>query len=70
MDEHFLQKSNNYNSINLCHFILSIAIGLTMLSANISFAMGAKSRPDGKGLYLYSGKEISRFLKNIGYPDY
>ncbi|MBW2005044.1 MAG: hypothetical protein JRI72_10635 [Deltaproteobacteria bacterium] len=70
MDEHFLQKSTNYHSINLWHFIVSIAIGLTMLSYNISFAMGAKSRPDGKGLYLYSCKEISRFLKKIGYPDY
>lgn len=50
-------------------FVLLIAIGLSILPANLGFAMGSKNRPDGKGLYLYSGKDITRFLEKIGYPD-
>lgn len=51
-------------------FVLLIAIGLSILLANLGFAMGSKNKQEGKGLYFYSGKEISRFLKEIGYPNY
>lgn len=66
----FPQNSYLYYIIKLRLFILFISICLIILLANLSYAMGSKSRPDGKGLYIYSGNEISNFLKNIGYPDF
>lgn len=51
-------------------FIGAIAILLTIFSTSLPFAMGTKNRQEGKGLYFYSGKEISHFLKEIGYPNY
>ncbi len=35
-----------------------------------AFAMGSKNRPEGKGLYRYSVRELSLFLQEIGYPEY
>jgi hypothetical protein len=50
--------------------IIPIVFAFTIISHNMSFAMGSKNIPDGKGLYFYSIKELSSFLKDIGYPDY
>lgn len=56
--------------MKLRSFIVFMIIAFIVLPPKVSLAMGSKNRSSGKGLYLYSGKEISQFLEKIGYPNF
>jgi hypothetical protein len=54
------------NSIVVRILTYMLSIMITLIQANIGFPMGSYRKPENKGLYFYSSKEISDFLKNIG----
>ena len=53
----------------ILYFGLPLIIALA-LTSNQTSAMGFKQKSEGKSLYIYSGHDLSRFLKKIGYSDY
>jgi hypothetical protein len=66
----FDQHCDANNGGNIWFLILSVVMGIIILQPYSSVAMGTKRLPEGKGLYIYSDREISSFLKDKGYSDY
>ncbi len=66
-----LQDLNKYYTHRNSLFTLLLVVSvMVLLFANLSFAMGAKIRPGGKGIYFYNDKDLSGFFTNIGYPEF
>jgi hypothetical protein len=66
-------SNRNYNATsggNIQCLVLLIVIGIKFLLPNSALAMGTIIMPEGKGLYIYSNRELSNFIKDIGYPDF
>jgi len=47
-------------------FTCLLSVVIILIGTSQVFPMGSYRKPESKGLYVYSGKEISGFLKSIG----
>lgn len=65
--EHLVIILNMCNKMKSWKAIMFITVVLAMSMTNVSHTVGAEKWPEKKKLYIYSVRELSNFMKDMGY---